>query len=185
MTSGDVIRPGVLIGGRERRRIEIVDYDHHWPVRFREHAERIQRALGPRARRVDHIGSTSVPGLAAKPVVDVLVQVRDPEDEFAYVPPLLRAGYEMRVREEGHRMLRTPERDVHLHVCEAGSDWAYRHLVFRDWLRLDATDRRAYEQLKRDLAQREWADTNDYALAKTGFVAEATSRAEAWALATF
>lgn len=185
MTSGDVIRPGVLIGGRERRRIEIVDYDHGWPVRFREEAERIQRALGARARRVDHIGSTSVPGLAAKPIVDVLVQVRDPDDEFAYVPPLLHAGYELRVREEGHRMLRTPAHDVHVHVCEAGSDWAYRHLVFRDWLRLDATDRRAYEELKRELAQREWGDMNDYAQAKTTFIAEATSRAEAWALATF
>jgi GrpB-like predicted nucleotidyltransferase (UPF0157 family) len=185
MTSGDVIRPGVLIGGRDRRRTVLVDYDHAWPARFATERARVDDALGSRARRVDHVGSTSVPGLASQPVVDVLVQVRDPEDEFAYVPPLLRAGYEMRVRQEGHRMLRTPERDVHVHVCGAGSAEAYRFLVFRDWLRLDATDRRAYEALKRELAADDRMDAETRLRAKGAFVTEAIARAEAWALATY
>ena len=78
--------------------------------------------MGPVARRIEHIGSTAVPELAAKPVVDVMLSVDDPEDESLYLSAMERAGYVLRVREPGHRMFRTPGRDVHVHVWKAGSD---------------------------------------------------------------
>ena len=104
-----------LIGGTEKTRINLVEYDAGWPNKFKTHAARIAAALGAVALRIEHIGSTSVPGLAAKPVVDILVVVQDSTDETAYLPPLEKAGYVLRVREphwHEHRMFRTPERDV-------------------------------------------------------------------------
>ncbi|GAA1720120.1 hypothetical protein GCM10009809_14820 [Isoptericola hypogeus] len=173
-----------LVGGVERREIVLVDPDPRWSARFEQERERILAALGPRATRVDHVGSTAVPGLAAKPIVDIDVSVPDVEDEDAYLPALLDAGYELRVREPGHRLVRTPARDVHVHVCSAGSDWERQHLLFRDRLRHDAGDRAAYAALKRELAAREWPSMNDYADAKGGLIAQITDRAEAWAAAT-
>ncbi|WP_028926429.1 GrpB family protein [Pseudonocardia acaciae] len=170
-----------LIGGREKREIRIVEYDPGWPGRFGRERERIATALGPVARRIDHIGSTSVPGLMAKPIVDIQVSVPDVEDEPSYLPGLLAVGYRHRVREPGHRMVRTPERDVHVHVCDAGGEWEWRHLLLRDWLRREPADRDAYQRLKRELARRDWADMNDYADAKGPLIAEMTDRAEAWA----
>ncbi len=168
-----------LIGGVERRTIEVVPYDPSWPAAFaREHA-RIATAMGARAQRIDHVGSTSVPGLAAKPIIDVQVSVADPEDEDAYLPALVSTGYELRVREPGHRMFRTPARDVHVHVCEAGSDWERRTLLFRDRLRADTGDRERYAAVKLRLAEREWPDMNAYAFAKTPIVEEILARAEA------
>lgn len=125
-----------------------------------------------------------MPGLVAKPIIDIDVSVPDVENETAYLGPLLVAGYQLRVREPGHRMVRTANRDVHVHICETGSDWERRHLLFRDWLRHDARDRDAYAQLKRQLAQRDWADMNQYAEAKGSLIAEITTRAEAWARST-
>jgi GrpB-like predicted nucleotidyltransferase (UPF0157 family)/GNAT superfamily N-acetyltransferase len=156
----------VLIGGRERREIVIADYDPAWPRRFEAERERIASALGGATRRIEHIGSTSVPGLAAKPIIDVLVTVQDADDETAFGPALERAGYELRVREPGHRMFRTPARDVHLHVWNEHDPEVARHLAFRDRLRKSAADRIEYERLKRSLAKREWSDMNHYADAK-------------------
>jgi GrpB-like predicted nucleotidyltransferase (UPF0157 family) len=170
-----------LIGGVEHRVITIVDYSPTWPERFDREQLRILTALGATAVRVDHIGSTSVPGLAAKPIIDVDLSVPDVEDEHRYLPQLIDAGYLLRVREPGHRMVRTPELDVQVHICSAGSDWERRHLLFRDWLRQDAADRAAYEALKRDLASRDWPDMNAYADAKGTLIAEIMTRAEAWA----
>jgi hypothetical protein len=121
-----------IVGGPEKRTIVIVDPDPAWVRRFDAERERIVGALGPVAVRVDHIGSTAIPGLAAKPVVDIQVSVPEVEHEDSYVPGLVRAGYELRVRESGHRMLRTPERDTHVHVCDHGGAWERRHLLFRD-----------------------------------------------------
>jgi GrpB-like predicted nucleotidyltransferase (UPF0157 family) len=166
----------VLIGGREQREVVIVDYSPAWPERFYRERRRIEAALGPTARRIEHIGSTAVPGLAAKPVVDLLVTVDDPDDEAAYVPRLEAAGYVLRVREPGHRMLRTPQRDVHVHVWAAGSDEERRHLVFRDRLRASPEDRAEYERQKRALARR-WRDVNYYARAKTPVVERIMERA--------
>lgn len=170
-----------LVGGTEKREIRIVGHDPSWAERFALERQRIVAALGAVARRVDHVGSTSVPGLAAKPIVDIDVSVPDVESEQDYLPGLLAAGYVLRVRERGHRLVRTVERDVHVHICDTGSDWERRHLLFRDWLRRDAEDRAAYENLKRELARREWPDMNAYADAKGPLIAEITGRAEVWA----
>jgi GrpB-like predicted nucleotidyltransferase (UPF0157 family) len=151
----------VLVGGRERRDIVIADYDPAWPERFAAERERIAAALGDRALRIEHIGSTSVPGLAAKPIVDVLVEVAT-LDGIDLEP----AGYVLRVREQGHRMFRTPELDVHVHVWPSGSPSIASHLAFRDRLRASPEDRAAYESLKRELATRDWPDVNHYAEAK-------------------
>jgi GrpB-like predicted nucleotidyltransferase (UPF0157 family) len=155
----------VLIGGREKREIVIVDYDPAWPARFALERDRIGRALDTSALRIEHIGSTAVPGLAAKPIVDLLVTVADPDDESVALA-LEPAGYELRVREPGHRMFRTPERDVHVHVWRELNPEVSRHLRFRDQLRRSPEDRQAYESLKRELAAREWSDMNHYADAK-------------------
>jgi GrpB-like predicted nucleotidyltransferase (UPF0157 family) len=176
--SGD--RPdGVLIGGPEARHVVLAEHDPAWAARYQRERERIVAALGARALRVDHIGSTSVPGLAAKPIIDIDLSVADAEDEAAYVPDLERAGYVLRVREPGHRMLRTPDLDVHLHVCALGSDWERRHRIFRDWLRNHPDDRQLYEDVKRSLADRTWSDMNDYADAKSDVVAAIMRRATA------
>ena len=161
----------VLIGGRERREIVIAEYDPAWPRRFAAERERLAAALGDRALRIEHIGSTSVPGLAAKPIVDILVEVRSLDRV-----DLERAGYVLRVREEGHRMFRTPELDVHVHVWRTGSPNIASHLAFRDRLRASAEDRAAYEALKRELAAREWPDMNHYADAKGPLIREILSR---------
>jgi GrpB-like predicted nucleotidyltransferase (UPF0157 family) len=160
----------VLIGGRERRPIVIAEYDADWPTRFEFERQRVVRALGDQALRIEHFGSTAVPGLAAKPIVDLLVTVSDPEDESFVVPALEAAGYELRVREPGHRMFRTPARDVHVHVWADSDPEVARHLRFRDRLRVSPEARSTYEQVKRELAQRDWVDMNDYADAKNDVI---------------
>jgi GrpB-like predicted nucleotidyltransferase (UPF0157 family) len=168
---------GVLIGGRERREIVLAEHDPAWAERYQQERARIVAALGDRVLRIDHIGSTSVPGLAAKPIIDIDLSVADPDDEPSYVPDLEAAGYVLRVREPQHRMLRTPERDVQVHVCALGSEWESRHLIFRDWLRQHPDDRQRYEDVKRSLAGRVWEDTNDYADAKTDVIVDIMRRA--------
>jgi len=162
-----------LIGGVEERAIVVVPYRQDWPETFRLHAARIAAVLGDAALRIEHIGSTAVPGLAAKPIVDMLVVVADSADEDAYLPALERAGYALRVREpefEEHRMLRTAERDVHVHVFSAGSPEAGRYLRFRDALRGTPFLRARYQALKQALATQEWQDMNAYAEAKSGMI---------------
>ncbi len=175
--SGDASLEDILIGGRERRRIVIVDYDRGWPARYERERERVRGALGARALRIAHIGSTAVPGLAAKPVIDLLVTVADPEDDVRLLPALQSAGYRLRVREPGHRMFRTPARDVHVHVWAEKDPEVERYLRFRDRLRQSSEDRAAYEQLKRTLALREWSDTNEYADAKGELIEQILRRA--------
>ena len=169
----------VLIGGRERAEISVVDYDERWPVRFREIAARVRRALGEDALAVEHIGSTSVPGLAAKPIVDVLLTVADVGDEAAYVPALESAGFPLRVREPVHRMVRTPAWDVHVHVYEPDRPEVRDYIDLRDWLRVNAEDRERYAATKRMLARQQWNDMNDYADAKTDVISDILARARA------
>ncbi len=171
-----MIDDAALIGGRERRAIEIVAPDPAWPERFAAERARISEALGDRAISIEHVGSTAVPGLAAKPIVDVLVTVADAEDD-ALDAPLVAAGYELRVREAGHRMFRTPARDVHVHVWTAADPEVERMLRFRDRLRASARDRAAYERLKRELAERAWEDMNAYADAKGPLIEQILARA--------
>lgn len=159
-----------LIGGTEKREIKLLDYDPDWPQKFETHAKRIADALGRAALQIEHVGSTSVHGLAAKPIIDILVVVQNSADESAYLPQLEVAGYVLRVREPDwheHRMFRTPEHDVHVHIYSAGCPEIERNLTFRDRLRRDVDDRRRYEHVKRELAAKEWADMNAYAEAKT------------------
>lgn len=169
----------VLIGGRERATIVVVDYDGGWPARYEALAVRVRGALGSRARQVEHIGSTAVPGLAAKPIIDMLLVVDDLEDEDAFIPDLVAAGFVLRVREQGHRMFRTPARDVHLHVLGPGRAEAVDYLDLRDWLRVSRTDRDLYAAEKRRLARRGWSDMNYYAEAKTAVVQAILARARA------
>jgi GrpB-like predicted nucleotidyltransferase (UPF0157 family) len=172
--------PEWLIGGREARPIVVADYDPAWSDRFETERRCIAAAL-PDVVAIEHIGSTSVPGLPAKPIIDIIVMTEGDID--AAIPPLEAAGYVLRVREPDHRMLRTPSRDVHIHLWSDPFETA-RHLLFRDWLREDADDRARYAAVKRELATREWGDMNDYADAKSPVIAEITARAEAWAAAT-
>jgi GrpB-like predicted nucleotidyltransferase (UPF0157 family) len=170
----------VLIGGIEKREIVIVDYDSRWPAKFQEHAAIISQALGPRALVIEHVGSTSVAGLAAKPIIDIDVVVEDSSDETAYLSDLLAAGYVLRVREPDwheHRMVRTPELDVHVHIFSPGCVEVARHLTFRNRLRSHAEDRLRYEALKRKLAKEDWPDMNAYARAKGELVEEIIARA--------
>lgn len=170
----------VLIGGIETREIVISDYNPLWPGQFHKHAAIISRALGSKALRIEHVGSTSVPGLAAKPIIDIVVAVEDSGDEAAYLPALLAAGYVLRVREPDwhqHRMLRTPDLDVHVHVFSSGCAEITRMPAFRDRLRNNGEDRLRYETLKKALATREWPEMNDYARAKTDLVNQITTRA--------
>ncbi|MDQ1478710.1 MAG: hypothetical protein QOE62_3939, partial [Actinomycetota bacterium] len=170
----------VFIRGEEPVDIAVVDYDPDWPLRFEAERARIVAALGPRALAVDHIGSTSVPGLAAKPIIDICVTVADAADETSYLTALVDAGYELRVREpefHEHRMLRISPQDVHLHVFTLGSDEITRCLAFRDWLRVNDADRELYAETKRTLAQRDWPSMQHYADAKTTVVEAIIARA--------
>ena len=166
-----------LVGGVEKRDLVIADPDLAWPGIFAEHEHRIRAALGATAVAIEHIGSTSVPGLAAKPIVDVLVTVDDVTAEQDHLDLLLAAGYRLRVREPGHRLVRTPARDVHVHILETGDPAASDHLVFRDHLRRDGADRGLYERTKRELVRADWADMNAYAEAKTPVVDQIMERA--------
>jgi GrpB-like predicted nucleotidyltransferase (UPF0157 family) len=172
-----VIDEGALIGGRERREIMIVDYDLSWPERFESERVRLSGALGPLARAIEHVGSTAVPGLAAKPIIDVLVMVGDPEEE-SLLAPIEAVGYELRVRERAHRMFRTRGRDVHVHLYGADDQEVQRMLGFRDRLRASSRDRSEYERLKRELARRSWPDMNAYADAKGPLIESILTRAE-------
>jgi GrpB-like predicted nucleotidyltransferase (UPF0157 family) len=160
--------------------IELVEYDEAWPVRFEREAKRIRVALGVRALLVEHTGSTSVPGLAAKPIIDIVLAVPDSTDEDDYVPALEAAGYTLRIREPDwyeHRLLKKADPIVNLHVFSADCEEIDRMIVFRDQLRTNEADRELYERTKRELAAREWAYTQDYADAKTEVVEEIIARA--------
>ncbi len=178
-----------LVAGSERAQqdpIEVVDYDPAWPGRFERWRQRLGEELGEAATGIEHIGSTAVPGLAAKPIVDVQVVVPDVDDEPAYVPAIERAGVAFRARDPEHRYFRPDgdrPRDVQVHVYRAGSSGARAHLLFRDFLRADAAARDAYAALKRDLAARYRHDRIAYNEAKSHYILDALSAAEGWAAA--
>ena len=171
----------VLVGGPDEKvSIVVADYDPEWPRRFEVEKAKIKAALAGRALAVEHIGSTSVEGLAAKPIIDICLVVADSSDEATYVPDLESAGYELRVREPDrheHRMLRTPERDVHVHVFTIGSSEIQRHLAFRDWLRTNGEDLALYASTKRRLAGEDWPTMQHYAEAKSDVIEAILARA--------
>jgi GrpB-like predicted nucleotidyltransferase (UPF0157 family) len=158
----------------------MVDYDPEWPAQYESHRRRIVDALGGKIVMLEHVGSTSVPGLAAKPRIDMLLIVEDSADEAAYVPPLEAAGYELHIREADwheHRCFRGFDPDANLHVFSPGCMEIDRMIGFRDWLRTHDDDRALYESTKRALAAREWDFVQDYADAKTVVVEEIRVRA--------
>jgi GrpB-like predicted nucleotidyltransferase (UPF0157 family) len=162
-------------------RILIVDYDPRWPQLFEREAARIRDALGRRALHVEHAGSTSVPGLAAKPIIDVLLVVADSADEQDYLPALEAYGYVLRIREPNwfeHRMFNGPDTAVNLHVFSSGCPEIERMLLFRDWLRTHAAERDLYARHKLGLAQKEWKYVQNYADAKTAMIKEILARAQ-------
>ncbi|GGF44560.1 hypothetical protein GCM10011519_18060 [Marmoricola endophyticus] len=133
----------------------VVTYDDAWPGEFDRLAARLDAALGPRVLLLQHVGSTSVPGLAAKPIIDADLVVADPEAEPGYLPALEALGFELRVREPwwfGHRCLRGQDPRSNLHVFGPESPEPWKHRVFRDHLRRDTEDRDRYAALKREAA---------------------------------
>lgn len=162
--------------------ITLAEYDPNWPALFAQEAERIGTVLGQRALRIEHAGSTSVPGLAAKPIIDIVLEVPDASDEPSYVPDLEEAGYVLRIREPDwfeHRLLKGPDTIINLHVFGRGCPEIERMVRFRDHLRNDADDRALYERTKRELAVRTWRYVQDYADAKSEVVAAILARARA------
>jgi GrpB-like predicted nucleotidyltransferase (UPF0157 family) len=155
--------------------IELAEYDPRWPELFRREEERIRAALGERVVQLEHVGSTAVPGLAAKPIIDMCLVVADSSDEETYAPALEAAGYVLRIREPEwyeHRCFKGPDTNVNLHVYPEGCPEIERYLLFRDRLRTNQADRELYVRTKRELAQREWKYVQNYADAKTAVVEE-------------
>lgn len=161
-------------------RILIVDHDPQWPEIFRREADRIREALGCRVLQIEHTGSTSVPGLAAKPIIDMLLVVTNSADEDAYAPALEGIGYVLCIREANwheHRMFKGRGAGINLHVFSTGCPEISRILRFRDWLRNSAADRDLYARTKLALAQQEWKSIQNYADAKTAVIEEIIARA--------
>ncbi|MEX2546860.1 MAG: GrpB family protein [Chloroflexota bacterium] len=182
----------VAAGGRQVGRtrsepVAIVDYDPAWPLRFAEVSRRLGHSLGKRALRIDHVGSTAVPGLAAKPIVDVQISVADVEVEADYLPAIEAEGFELRWIEPGHRYLRPPPELLRLwqvHVCTIGSEWERIHILFRDYLRSYADVAAEYAALKSRLAETYRWESIAYTDAKGPFVERTLADAEEWAVAT-
>lgn len=167
----------VTIGAPETPKDTIVlcDYDPHWPALYAQEHVKIARALAGQSVRIEHVGSTSVPGLCAKPIIDILLLVDDAASEERYALALEAAGYTLRVREPDwyeHRMFKGQSPTVNLHVFSQGCDEAQRMLAFRDHLRSYAADRERYAAEKRRLAAQKWTYVQDYADAKTAVVQE-------------
>lgn len=161
--------------------ILIAEYGPEWSRLFEREADRIREALADRALAVEHVGSTSVPGLAAKPVIDIVLVVADSANEAAYVPGLEACGYVLRIREPEwfeHRVLKGPDTNVNLHVFSSGCSEVQVMLDFRDWLRASDADRELYERAKRALALQDWRYVQNYADAKTAVIAEIVARAK-------
>jgi GrpB-like predicted nucleotidyltransferase (UPF0157 family) len=177
----DAVLPEVTVGPVEALpgRITVCDYDRAWPDRYDREAARIKHALGDRVARLEHVGSTSVPGLAAKPIIDIVLEVADSADERAYAGDLEAAGYALRIREPDwfeHRMFRVAGQ-VHLHVFSRDCPETDRMVGFRDHLRRHGADRDLYARTKRDLAARDWKYMQQYADAKTEVVGAIIARA--------
>jgi GrpB-like predicted nucleotidyltransferase (UPF0157 family) len=160
--------------------IEISEYDPAWPELYEREVGRIVAVLGDRVARIEHVGSTAVPGLPAKPVIDIGMEVPDSAAEGTYVPDLQAAGYRLTIREPDwfeHRLLKGPDTDVNLHVFSARSDELDRMVLFRDHLRANDAERRRYAAAKRELAKGRWTYMQQYADAKTAVVTEILARA--------
>lgn len=178
---GSRAKPGGHAG--HTRAYAISDPDPAWPARFEAEAEALADLLGDLIVRIEHVGSTSVPGLGAKPTIDIQISLASMVPRTAYVDPLTAAGYRWALDpwDDTHEFFSRDDGDiraVHLHVCAVGSSWEGRHLLFRDWLRTHPEDAGAYEELKRRLAAAHPRDTYSYTDGKTAFVRSIEERVE-------
>lgn len=175
-----------IVPGSERARgdaIEVVAHDPSWATSFGRWRDRLAGAMGPVALRIDHVGSTAVPGLAAKPIIDIQVSVAELDDEAGYVAAIESLGVAFRAREAGQRYFRPgggARRDVQIHVCAAGGEWERTHLLFRDYLRAAPAAAMAYQALKTRLAADFGDDRLAYNEGKSGFIRRTLADAEAW-----
>lgn len=155
-TTPDVVAPMEMLASRPARRgLHIVDYNPSWVKDFSDLQFRIREALGPVALDVHHVGSTSVPGLSARSVIDVDLVVADPADEASYVPALEAAGFTLYFRQPayyGHRFLGCQTPDTNIHVYGPNCPDTARHLIFREWLNEHPEDRDKYAAVKREVA---------------------------------
>jgi GrpB-like predicted nucleotidyltransferase (UPF0157 family) len=162
--------------------ILVSDYDPDWPLSFEREAARIRSVLGGRVKLLEHAGSTSVVGLPAKPIIDMILAVPDSSDESTYVQAMETAGYVLRIREPHwfeHRVFKGPDTNINLHVFTVGCAEIDQMLLFRDWLRAHPEERDLYAAKKRELAKQDWKFVQHYADAKTGIVHEILARARA------
>lgn len=156
-------------------KIELREHDGTWAAQFHEIRSCLQRELGDIASLIEHVGSTAIPGLCAKPLIDILLVVLDSSDEVAYTGHLEACGFTFHLREPDwheHRLFKLRSPEVNLHVFSAGDSEIGRMLLFRDFLRSDAGAREAYERKKRELASGDWSRVQDYADAKSDIVEE-------------
>lgn len=183
MPTDEQTRAAHVRGLREHNApIQLIAYSAQWPALFMREAERVRATLGNRVLMLEHVGSTSVPGLAAKPIIDMILAVADSADEPAYVPAMESAGYVLHIREpewHQHRLFKGPDTDINLHTFSVGCPETDTMLMFRDWLRINDADRELYERTKRELAKQIWKYVQNYADAKTAVVAEIVARARA------
>src|SRR4051812_6433574 len=176
----DVQRAFVRRATPHNATVRLADYDPAWPGLFEREAERVRGALGDRVLLLEHVGSTSIPGMAAKPQIDILLVVADSSREEDYVPALEGAGYVLAIREpewHEHRMFRGPDTRINAHVFTRESVEIARMLGFRDWLRTHPDDFALYLNTKRELSGRTWRWLQDYADAKSEVVEEIVRRA--------
>jgi GrpB-like predicted nucleotidyltransferase (UPF0157 family) len=167
---------------RPNGRIELVEPDPAWPRLYEREAARIRSLLGDEVLLLEHVGSTSVAGLPAKPVIDILLIVPDSSDEAAYALRLEAGGYVLRIRQTDwhqHRMFKGPDTNVQVHVFSHGSPEIERMVGFRDRLRTHPEEHELYLATKRDLAARDWEFVQQYADAKSAVVESIIARAEA------
>jgi GrpB-like predicted nucleotidyltransferase (UPF0157 family) len=181
MTEEQIKRVAVGLSQKQLSgKVVLVDYDPTWSHLFVRESKRINSALGGNALSVEHVGSTSVPGLVAKPIIDIVLVVANSADESSYVPALEKAGYVLGIREpewHEHRMFKGPDTTINLHVFSRGDDEVGRMLIFRDWLRESSADRDFYLATKRELAQQNWKYVQNYADAKSKVVESIIARA--------
>lgn len=186
MTADEIAAANVGAVPKLNDQVTLADYDPRWPLVFATEAALLSGALADVPHTIEHVGSTSVPGLPAKPVIDMLLTVPDPGAEATYVPALEQVGYTLAIREPDwfeHRVLRRYDlapgaASANLHVFPDGCEETARMLRFRDWLRAHDDDRDLYARTKRTLAERTWEYMQNYADAKTGVVEGILTRAE-------
>ncbi len=172
--SDEYIQKVVVSGNVEHNQtIVLKPYDKQWPILFEREKQRISNILKDKALMIEHIGSTSVEGLMAKPIIDILLVVEDASREEDYLDALVSHGYVLRIKEpefENHHMFKGPDTDINLHVFSQGSKEIDKYLIFRNYLRKNKKARQLYEDTKKQLAKKTWKYVQNYADAKSEVV---------------